>query len=145
MTSAAPLHAAPSPFRRGGRGERASWPMLRIKRVYDPPSADDGVRVLVDRLWPRGLSKQAARVDQWARDVAPSDALRKWFAHDPARWPEFQRRYATDLGANPDAWAAILQQSRQGTVTLLYSARDTEHNNAVALKAYLEAAMRQSS
>ncbi len=113
--------------------------MIRIKRVYEPPSAEDGRRYLVERLWPRGLRKDALPLDGWLREVAPSDALRRWFGHDPARWEEFQRRYAAELDARPDAWRPLLEAARQGPVTLLFSARDTEHNNAVALKAYLEA------
>ncbi|GBD17493.1 hypothetical protein HRbin26_02417 [bacterium HR26] len=112
--------------------------MIRVKRVYEPPSAKDGRRYLVERLWPRGLRKDALPLDGWLREVAPSDALRRWFGHDPARWEEFRRRYAAELDARPDAWHPLLEAARQGPVTLLFSARDTEHNNAVALKAYLE-------
>jgi uncharacterized protein YeaO (DUF488 family) len=112
--------------------------MIRLKRVYDVPEPGDGVRLLVERLWPRGMKKEALRLDGWPKDVAPSDALRRWFAHDPARWEEFQRRYRAELDAHPEAWQAILEAARQGDVTLLYSARDTQHNSAVALKAYLE-------
>jgi uncharacterized protein YeaO (DUF488 family) len=112
--------------------------MIRLKRVYDLPEPGDGVRLLVERLWPRGMKKEALRLDGWPKDVAPSDALRRWFAHDPARWEEFQRRYRAELDAHPEAWQPILEAARQGDVTLLYSARDTQRNSAVALKAYLE-------
>jgi uncharacterized protein YeaO (DUF488 family) len=105
--------------------------------VYDPPSPTDGKRFLVDRLWPRGVSASTLRIDGWLKDVAPSDALRRWFGHDPRRWDEFVRRYSAELDARPQAWAPLLQAAREGPVTLLFSARDTAHNNAVALRAYL--------
>lgn len=111
--------------------------MIRIKRVYDEPAGDDGFRVLVDRLWPRGLSKEVAALDAWMKEVAPSDALRRWFGHDPARWDAFRRRYAEELDARPEAVAALVEKSRAGTLTLVYAAKDTEHNDAVALRAYL--------
>jgi uncharacterized protein YeaO (DUF488 family) len=111
--------------------------MIRIKRVYDPSEHADGTRFLVERLWPRGMKKEALQLDGWLKEVAPSDALRRWFGHDPAKWEEFQRRYFAELEDKPAAWQPILGPARQGDVTLLYSARDTEHNNAVALKAYL--------
>ncbi|MFB3923675.1 MAG: DUF488 domain-containing protein [Terriglobia bacterium] len=111
---------------------------LRVKRVYDPPAPGDGARILVDRLWPRGLKKEAARLDAWLKDTSPSDALRKWFGHDPARWQEFQERYFAELDANPEAWRELLGRARKETVTLLYAKRDSERNNAVALKLYLE-------
>ena len=116
--------------------------MIHVKRVYEPADPEDGTRFLVDRLWPRGLAKEALALDGWLKDLAPSDALRRWFGHDPARWEEFQRRYAAELDARPDAWRPILEAARQGRVTLLFSARDTQHNNAVALKAYLDAQRR---
>ena len=112
--------------------------MIRVKRVYDPPAADDGARLLVERLWPRGMKKEALSMDGWPKDVAPSDALRRWFGHDPAKWAEFRRRYMAELDDNRAAWEPILEAARQGTVTLLYSAHDTEHNNALVLKTYLE-------
>ena len=112
--------------------------MIRIKRVYDPPDHADGARFLVERLWPRGMKKEALQLDGWLKEVAPSDALRRWFGHDPARWEEFQRRYFAELEHKPTAWQPIVEAARRGHVTLLYSARDTERNNAVALKAYLE-------
>lgn len=110
---------------------------LHLKRVYEAPAAGDGLRVLVDRLWPRGLSKEAAAVDLWARDVAPSAALRRWFAHDPRKWAEFQRRYGEELANNGEAVEALRQRLRAGDATLLYGARDEEHNQAVVLRDYL--------
>ena len=112
--------------------------MLKTKRVYEPAEPSDGTRFLVDRLWPRGIKKDKLEMKAWLKDVAPSPGLRKWFAHDPARWQEFQGRYRAELEANPDAWKPILEAAKQGDVTLLYSARDTEHNSAVLLKAFLE-------
>ena len=111
--------------------------MIKIKRAYDPPARGDGRRYLVDRLWPRGMTKEKLQLDGWLKDVAPSEALRKWFGHDPAKWDEFQRLYFAELDAHPDAWHPILRAARRGNVTLVYGARDTEHNDAVALKVYL--------
>lgn len=113
--------------------------MINLRRVYEPPRPGEGARYLVERLWPRGLSKEALQLDGWLREVAPSDALRRWFAHDPARWDEFRRRYFEELDRRPEAWQPLLEAARRGPVTLLFSARDPEHNNAVALKQYLEA------
>ena len=112
--------------------------MIRIKRVYDPPAKEDGARFLVDRLWPRGMKKEAVHVAAWYKEVAPSNELRRWFSHDPDRWKEFQRRYRVELTANRIALQSLLEAAEQGDVTLLYSAHDTEHNNAQVLKAYLE-------
>lgn len=112
-------------------------PTVRVKRVYDPPSREDGVRVLVDRLWPRGLTKARASVDLWLKDLAPSVTLRRWFNHDPSRWPEFKDRYANELDAKKAGVAALVGAVRRGRVTLLFGARDERHNNAVALHAYL--------
>jgi uncharacterized protein YeaO (DUF488 family) len=111
---------------------------IQVKRVYEPPAEEDGARLLVDRLWPRGVDKQRLQLAGWLKEVAPSDSLRQWFAHDLARWQEFQRRYGAELEANPKAWQPILQAAQSGTVTLLFAAKDTEHNNAVALQAFLE-------
>lgn len=111
---------------------------VQVRRVYDPPEADDGARVLVDRLWPRGVSKEHAQLSLWLKDIAPSTALREWFNHDPAKWSVFEERYQTELSANPVAVAQITALLRQGPVTLLYGARDTEHNEAVALAAWLD-------
>ena len=111
---------------------------IGIGRVYEPPSAEDGTRVLVDRLWPRGVSKEAAGIDEWARDLAPSDALRRWFGHDPARWEEFARRFRRELDARPGALDSLLAAARQGAVTLVYGARDERHNQAVVLREIIE-------
>lgn len=113
--------------------------MIRVRRIYDAPQDDEGARVLVDRLWPRGIKKDAARLTEWAREAAPSSELRKWVHQDPARWPEFVTRYHTELDEHPDTWAPLLEHARRGDLTLLYAARNTERNNAVALQAYLEA------
>jgi len=112
--------------------------MLSLKRVYEDQDTDDGERYLVERLWPRGMKKEDLIMDGWLKEVAPSTDLRRWFGHDPAKWEEFQRRYRAELDAKPDAWQPLIEASKRGPVTLLYSARDTEHNNAIVLKAYLE-------
>lgn len=114
--------------------QAASAPQVRVKRVYEPASPDDGVRILVDRLWPRGLRKADAAIDQWLKDIAPSTELRRWFGHDPARWPEFRRRYARELAQHAAAVEELRAQARQHTITLLFSAHDEAHNNAVALR-----------
>jgi uncharacterized protein YeaO (DUF488 family) len=111
---------------------------VEIKRAYDPIEPADGQRVLVDRLWPRGLKKDSLRIRQWLKEASPSDALRRWFNHDTRRWPEFRRRYFTELDAKPDITQQLVDMSASGPITLLYSARDREHNQAVALKDYLE-------
>jgi uncharacterized protein YeaO (DUF488 family) len=108
--------------------------VVKIKRIYDPPSEDDGVRVLVDRLWPRGISKEAAAIDEWERDIAPSDELRKWFTHDPAKWQEFRKRYIRELRENPDIISKLRALARKGSLTLLFAAKDVAHNNAVVLR-----------
>jgi uncharacterized protein YeaO (DUF488 family) len=112
--------------------------LIKVKRIYEAVSPDDGIRFLVDRLWPRGLSKAAVRMDAWLKDFAPSDDLRHWFGHDPAKWEEFQRRYFAELDENPSVRQTVLPANSQQTVTLLFAAQDLKHNNAVALKAYLE-------
>lgn len=112
--------------------------MLKIKRVYEAAESDDGRRFLVERLWPRGMKKEALKMDAWLKDVAPSSDLRTWFGHDPLKWDEFQQRYQAELESHPAAWAPIVQALQQGDVTLLYSAHDTEHNNALALQTFLE-------
>jgi uncharacterized protein YeaO (DUF488 family) len=112
--------------------------LLRTKRAYESAEVSDGVRFLVDRLWPRGIKKERLEMKAWLKDVAPSPELRKWFAHDPDKWQEFQRRYRAELKANPETWKPILEAAKQGDVTLLYSARDTEHNSALLLKEFLE-------
>jgi uncharacterized protein YeaO (DUF488 family) len=111
---------------------------IKVKRAYDAPAGCDGQRVLVDRVWPRGLSKNELRLDGWAKGIAPSTALRKWFDHDPAKWNAFKVRYARELDAAPGAVDLLLAKARAGTLTLVYGAKDREHNNAVLLKAYLE-------
>jgi uncharacterized protein YeaO (DUF488 family) len=111
--------------------------MIRIKRVYDPPETDGGARFLVERLWPRGIKKEKLPIDGWLKDVAPSTELRRWFGHDPAKWDEFRRRYVAELAGCTEALRPIRQAARRSNVTLLYSARDTEHNSAVVLKGYL--------
>ncbi|HEX9372556.1 MAG TPA: DUF488 family protein [Roseiflexaceae bacterium] len=111
---------------------------LQVKRVYDLPAATDGARVLVDRLWPRGLRMADAHVDLWLKNLAPSAPLRRWFGHDPARWEEFKRRYFDELGAHGDALSELLRQLDRGPVTLLFAARDLDYNNAVALREYVE-------
>ena len=113
---------------------------VQLKRAYDEIAPADGTRILVDRVWPRGITRDALKIDSWLKDVAPSTALRKWFGHDPARWQEFQKKYFKELDANPAAWTPILEAARKHKVTLLYGARDTEHNNAVALGNYLQKA-----
>lgn len=112
--------------------------MLKVKRVYENAEAGDGRRFLVERLWPRGMKKEALKMEAWIKGVAPSDDLRRWFGHDPLKWTEFQQRYRAELESNPDAWEPILEAARHGEVTLLYSAHDTEHNNAIVLKSFLE-------
>jgi uncharacterized protein YeaO (DUF488 family) len=107
---------------------------LRLKRAYERPTADDGVRVLVDRLWPRGVRKAEAAIDQWIKDLAPSTPLRKWFGHDPTRWQEFRRRYAKELRQHPEQLARLRALARQGPITLVFSARDERHNDAVVLR-----------
>lgn len=115
---------------------------IQTKRVYEQASPDDGARVLVDRLWPRGVAKGNLDGVLWLKEIAPSDRLRKWFGHDPARWEEFRERYFAELDAAPDAVERLAGMACQGRVTLLYAARDTQHNQAVALKEYLEACLR---
>ncbi len=115
--------------------------MLKIKRTYESPSSGDGVRFLVDRLWPRGIKKEDLKMKAWLKEVSPSPDLRKWYSHDVAKWEEFQKRYRAELKSNPDAWQPILEAARQGNVTLLYSAKDTEHNSALVLKEFLAGKM----
>jgi uncharacterized protein YeaO (DUF488 family) len=110
---------------------------LKLKRAYETASKADGTRVLVDRLWPRGVSKKAARIDLWLKDIAPSTELRKWFGHDPEKWSQFKKKYFRELDANADAVDQLRKLIRGGTVTLVYGAKDEEHNDAVALKEYL--------
>lgn len=112
--------------------------MILIKRAYDPPGSEDGIRYLVDRFWPRGIKREALKLDGWLKSVAPSADLCRWFGHDPGKWLEFQERYFAELDSKPETWQPILETAHQEIITLLFGARDTKHNNAVALKAYLE-------
>ena len=111
---------------------------IRIKRAYLPVSPDDGTRILVERLWPRELRKENAGIDYWLKEIAPTTELRKWFGHDPAKWEEFKNRYRRELQANPEAVADLHQWMKKGRVTLIYAARDEQHNGALALKDFLE-------
>ena len=111
---------------------------FRLKRIYEAPSRDDGFRVLVERLWPRGMKKEDAHIDLWLKDVSPSPELRRWYAHDVAKWPEFRRRYTAELESNPEPVALLRERAKKGKVTLLFAARDEEHNSAVVLKEFLE-------
>lgn len=111
---------------------------MKTKRVYEKPSRDDGKRILVDRLWPRGLTKEKAGIDLWLKDIAPSTELRKWFGHDPNKWKEFQKRYHQELKNNKSQVSLLKEQMEKGTVTLVYGARDEEHNEALVLKKWLD-------
>lgn len=111
---------------------------IRIKRVYEPYDAQEGRRILVDRLWPRGLTKEKAHIDAWLKDIAPSQELRQWFNHDPDKWPEFQKRYTAELKANQAAINRLQDELKHGPVTLVYGAKDETHNDAVVLKNFLE-------
>lgn len=115
---------------------------ITVKRIYEAPAKTDGYRVLVDRVWPRGMKKEDAALDAWSKELAPSTALRKWFGHDPARWEGFRHRYATELDAAAEHWRPLLTQASRHRITLLFGARDEEHNNAVALKCYLDALLK---
>lgn len=118
---------------------------VRLKRAYDPAEPSDGYRVLIDRLWPRGVSKQKAQVNEWARELAPSTELRKWFGHEPARFEEFRRRYLAELDAHADEVSALRRRSRAGTLTLVYAAHDSEHNDAVVLAELIRRGRRSST
>jgi Uncharacterized conserved protein len=112
---------------------------ISVKRVYDQPDAKDGTRILVDRLWPRGLPKEEARIDLWLKSAAPSNELRQWYRHDPEKWLEFKQRYFSELASNPDAVKELIGHVKSARVTFLYSSKETKYNNAVALKDYIEA------
>lgn len=112
-------------------------PEIKVKRVYADVDPADGRRILVERLWPRGIRKESLMLDQWLKELGASDALRRWFGHVPERWPEFQRRYRAELMAQPEHWRELLELARNEPVTLLFSARDESHNNAVALRSFL--------
>jgi uncharacterized protein YeaO (DUF488 family) len=115
---------------------------VRLKRAYEQPASSDGYRVLVDRLWPRGVRREEARLDEWAKELAPSATLRRWFAHDPARFGEFRRRYTAELAAQEEKLGELRRRARNGTLTLVYGARDQEHNDAVVLAEILRAGRR---
>ncbi len=112
--------------------------MVKVKRIYDPSSPEDGKRIYIDRLWPRGLKKSEAIFDEWLKEIAPTDTLRKWFGHDPAKWNEFKKRYTKELESKEELLNKLKSEAKRGRITLLYSAKDTEHNNAVALAAFLK-------
>ena len=114
---------------------------IHIKRVYDPPGKTDGRRILVDRLWPRGISKEKAEIAFWAKEISPSTELRRWYSHDPAKWSEFKAKYFAELDANPEAVQKLLDQVQAPTVTFVYSSKEQHLNNAVALKEYIESQM----
>ncbi len=118
--------------------------MIRVKRVYDQPRSEDGTRFLVDHLWPRGVKKEEVKVERWLKEVSPSDQLRNWFGHEPAKWKEFERRYKTELDKKPESWQPLLEAARKGDIALVFSARDPQHNNAVALKGYLDKRLKVS-
>ena len=110
---------------------------IKLKRAYEPPTPDDGTRILIDRLWPRGVKKADAAIDEWMKDIAPSTGLRKWFGHDPARWQEFRRRYQSEIRQHPDEFDRLRTLAQHGRITLVFSARDEAHNDAVVLKGLL--------
>lgn len=114
--------------------------MIKLKRIYEEAAKGDGYRILVDRLWPRGISKERATLDLWLKEIAPSDALRKWFGHDPKKWSEFQKKYRLELREHQDALAQIKTLAKKGSVTLLYAAKDEEHNEAVVIQDLLKSA-----
>jgi uncharacterized protein YeaO (DUF488 family) len=117
--------------------------MIVLKRVYDPAASTDGDRILVERLWPRGIKKTALKLEAWLKDIAPSTPLRRWFSHDPQKWQEFRRRYFYELKSKAEALKPVINAAKRGRVTFLYSSHDTEHNNAVALKDYVEAQIKK--
>jgi uncharacterized protein YeaO (DUF488 family) len=119
--------------------------MIQLKRVYEKPGPHDGVRFLIERLWPRGIRKTDVHMDGWQKEAGPSTQLRKWFSHDPDKWMEFQQKYFAELKERPEAWEPILEAAKHGTVTLLYSSHDTEHNNAVALQRFIAAQLAHTS
>ena len=108
--------------------------MIKTKRIYEPPSAEDGFRILVDRLWPRGLSKEKAKIDLWLKEIAPSNQLRKWYGHAPEKWPEFKKRYFKEIEGNEEGWDLIVKKAKEGIVTFLFSSKEEKLNNATALK-----------
>ena len=137
------MHIFVEPFTNGRGGAVGRIPEeemdIQIRRAYDPPGRSDGYRVLVDRVWPRGVSRDDLDLDEWRKEIAPSNRLRQWFGHDPERWEEFQTRYFAELEQKQESVRDLVKRGRRGRVTLVYGARDTEHNQAVALSAYLRA------
>jgi uncharacterized protein YeaO (DUF488 family) len=119
--------------------------MIKLKRVYEPAASSDGSRVLVERLWPRGVRKANLKIDAWLKEIGPSNDLRRWFAHDPKKWDVFRERYFAELDSKRKVWKGLVQAARRGPITLIYSSRDPEHNNAVALKDYLQTKMKRSN
>ena len=119
--------------------------MIRLKRAYEPAAATDGRRILVERLWPRGMTKARLHLQEWNQDVAPTPALRQWFGHEPSRWPEFRRRYFAELRHHPEAWLPLLAAARRGRVTFIYAAHDRARNGAVALKAFLDRRLKRTA
>jgi uncharacterized protein YeaO (DUF488 family) len=119
--------------------------MIKIKRVYDPPAPDDGKRILIDRLWPRGIKKADMRADEWLKEIAPSNELRQWFNHDPNKWGEFKKRFFTELRGKQDVVDGIIGAARKGAVTLLFGSKEERFNNAVALKEYIDTKMNASA
>ncbi len=115
---------------------------IRLKRAYEPPASDDGIRILIDRLWPRGVKKASAAIDEWMKEIAPSTELRKWFGHDPERWPEFRRRYKLEIRQHPDQFDRLYRLAQHERVTLVFSAHDEAHNDAMVIKDLLLAAVR---
>ena len=115
---------------------------IRLKRAYEPPASDDGIRILIDRLWPRGVKKADAAIDEWMKEIAPSTELRKWFGHDPERWPEFRRRYKLEIRQHPDQFDRLYRLAQHERVTLVFSAHDEAHNDAMVIKDLLLAAVR---
>lgn len=111
---------------------------IKVKRAYEPSSRADGERLLVDRLWPRGVTREKLEIARWAKDVAPSEDLRRWFGHDPSKWDEFRKKYFEELDGKTECWHPILKAAQRGTVTLVYGAKDVQHNQALAFKEYLE-------
>jgi len=118
--------------------------MIKLKRVYEAAASSDGSRVLVERLWPRGVRKANLRIDTWLKEIGPSNDLRQWFAHDPKKWDVFRERYFAELDSKPKVWKGLVHAARRGPITLIYSSRDPEHNNAVALKDYLQTKMKRA-
>lgn len=112
--------------------------MIKVKRIYEPPSPGDGKRILIDRLWPRGMKKEEAHIDEWLKEISPSNELRKWYSHDPVKWPEFKRRYRAGISKETELLKRIKNEGKKGTVTLLFSSKELELNNAVALKEIVE-------